>query len=103
MQVAGYWRVSLNHPPINTVDDLMYDEMFDLVQAMDAEPALRVVTFESANLDYFLAHHGSANRGAASAHLAGLRPRSNWFIATSSASRWFVEERAGRERVRPRV
>jgi len=22
-QVPGYWRVTLNHPPINTVDDLM--------------------------------------------------------------------------------
>ena len=57
-QVPGYWRVTLSHPPINTVDDLMYDEVLDLVQAMDAEPALKVVTFESANRDYFLAHYG---------------------------------------------
>src|SRR6476619_5366289 len=54
----GYWRVTLIHPPINTVDDLMYDEIFDLVQAIDAEPALKVVTFESANRGYFLAHYG---------------------------------------------
>ena len=57
-RVPGYWRVTLNHPPINSVDDLMYDEIFDLVQAIDAEPALKVVTFESANRDYFLAHYG---------------------------------------------
>ena len=57
-RVPGYWRVTLDHPPINTVDDLMYDEVFDLVQAIDAEPALKVVTFESANRDYFLAHYG---------------------------------------------
>lgn len=57
-QVPGHWRVTLDHPPINTVDDLMYDEIFDLVQAIDAEPALKVVTFESANPDYFLAHYG---------------------------------------------
>jgi enoyl-CoA hydratase/carnithine racemase len=57
-QVPGYWRVTLDHPPINTVDDLMYDEIFDLVQAIDAEPALKVVTFESSNPDYFLAHYG---------------------------------------------
>ena len=57
-QVPGYWRVTLNHPPINTVDDLMYDEVFDLVQAIDAEPDLKVVTFESADPDYFLAHYG---------------------------------------------
>jgi hypothetical protein len=30
-QTAGYWRVTLNHPPINTIDDLMYDELYDLV------------------------------------------------------------------------
>ncbi|GAA4622604.1 enoyl-CoA hydratase/isomerase family protein [Actinoallomurus vinaceus] len=57
-QVPGYWRVTLDNPPINTVDDQMYDEVFDLVEAMDAEPALKVVTFESANPDYFLAHYG---------------------------------------------
>ena len=57
-QVPGYWRVTIDHPPINTADDLMYDEIFDLVQAIDVEPALKVVTFESANPDYFLAHYG---------------------------------------------
>ena len=57
-QVPGYWRATLDHPPINTVDDLMYDEVFDLVQAIEAEPGLKVVTFESANPDYFLAHYG---------------------------------------------
>src|SRR4029077_17720284 len=48
-QTSGYWRVTLNHPPINTVDDQMYDEIFDLVEAIEAEPSLKVVTFESAN------------------------------------------------------
>src|SRR5258706_358030 len=57
-QTSGYWRVTLNHPPINTVDDQMYDEIFDLVEAIEAEPSLKVVTFESANPDYFLAHYG---------------------------------------------
>ncbi len=57
-QVPGFWRVTLNHPPINTVDDQMYDEIFDLVEAIEAEPSLKVVTFESANPDFFLAHYG---------------------------------------------
>jgi hypothetical protein len=30
------------NPRVYAVDDLMYDEIFDLLQAMDAEPALRV-------------------------------------------------------------
>jgi enoyl-CoA hydratase/carnithine racemase len=57
-QVPGFWRVTLNHPPINTIDDQMYDEIFDLVEAIVAEPALKVVTFESANAEFFLAHYG---------------------------------------------
>ncbi len=57
-QAPGFWRVTLNHPPINTIDDQMYDEIFDLVEAIVAEPSLKVVTFESANADFFLAHYG---------------------------------------------
>jgi len=57
-QVEGHWRVVLDHPPVNTVDDLMYDELFDLLKAMRAEPSLKVVTFESSNPDFFLAHYG---------------------------------------------
>ena len=57
-QVPGHWRITLNHPPINTIDDQMYDEIFDLVEAIDADPLLKVMTFESANPDFFLAHYG---------------------------------------------
>jgi enoyl-CoA hydratase/carnithine racemase len=59
-QMLGYWRATLYHPPINTIDDQMYDEVFDLVEAMEADPSLKVVTFESANPDFFLAHYGVA-------------------------------------------
>src|SRR5260370_15883641 len=59
-QTLGYWRVTLNHPPINTIDNLMYDEVYDLVEEIEAEPSLKAVTFESANPDYFLAHYGVA-------------------------------------------
>ena len=53
-----FWRVTLNHPPINTIDDQMYDKIVDLVEAIMAEPSLKVVTFESANADFPLAHYG---------------------------------------------
>jgi enoyl-CoA hydratase/carnithine racemase len=57
-QVPGYWRATLDNPPINTVHDRMYDEVFDLVEAIEADPGLKVITFESANPDFFLAHYG---------------------------------------------
>ena len=59
-ETPGYWRVTLDHPPINTVDDRMYDEIYNLVERIEAEMSLKVVTFESANPDFFLAHYGIA-------------------------------------------
>jgi enoyl-CoA hydratase/carnithine racemase len=56
--VSGYWRIRIDNPPINTIDDRMYDELYDLVEAIDAEPSLKVVTFESAHPDFFIAHYG---------------------------------------------
>jgi enoyl-CoA hydratase/carnithine racemase len=56
----GYWRVTLNNPPINAIDDRTYDEFYDLVEGIDAEPSLKVVTFESANPDFFIAHYSLA-------------------------------------------
>jgi enoyl-CoA hydratase/carnithine racemase len=56
----GYWRVILNNPPINAIDDSMYDEVYDLVGEMENEPTLKVVTFESANPDFFIAHYSTA-------------------------------------------
>jgi len=58
--VPGYWQVTLDNPPINAIDDSMYDEIFDLVEEIEAEPTLKVVTFSSANPDFFIAHYSTA-------------------------------------------
>ena len=50
--VPGYWRVTLNNPPINAITDRMYDEFYDLVGEIEADQSLKVVTFESANPDW---------------------------------------------------
>ncbi len=56
----GLWRVTLNNPPINVIDDAMYDAFYDLVGEIEDDPTLKVVTFESANPDFFLAHYGAS-------------------------------------------
>src|SRR5277367_6303835 len=56
----GHWRVTLDNPPINLIDDRMYDALYDLAGEIETEPTLKVVTFESANPDFFLAHYSSA-------------------------------------------
>jgi enoyl-CoA hydratase/carnithine racemase len=55
----GHWRVTLDNPPINVIDDGMYDAFYDLVGEIEADAALKVVTFESANPDFFIAHYGT--------------------------------------------
>jgi enoyl-CoA hydratase/carnithine racemase len=57
---ANYWRVTLDNPPINVIDDGMYDAFFDLVGEIEADAALKVVTFESANPEFFIAHYGTS-------------------------------------------
>jgi enoyl-CoA hydratase/carnithine racemase len=58
--IAGHWRVTLDNPPINVIDDEMYDTFYDLVGEIEADPALKVVTFQSANPDFFIAHYGTS-------------------------------------------
>src|SRR5580704_9129836 len=58
--VARHWRVALDNPPINVIDDGMYDAFYDLVGEIEADAALKVVTFESANPDFFIAHYGTS-------------------------------------------
>jgi enoyl-CoA hydratase/carnithine racemase len=59
-KTPGYWRVTLDNPPINLIDDSMYDELYDLAGEIEGEPTLKVVIFESANPDFFIAHYSSA-------------------------------------------
>ncbi|HEY4179124.1 MAG TPA: enoyl-CoA hydratase/isomerase family protein [Kofleriaceae bacterium] len=58
----GHWRVTLNNPPINLLDDAMYDAFYDLVGEVEADSTLKVVTFESAHPDFFLAHYGASGQ-----------------------------------------
>src|ERR1700720_3656040 len=53
---AAYWRVSFENPPFNIVDATIFEGLQDLLARMDASPSLRVVVFESANPDFYLAH-----------------------------------------------
>ncbi|CAE6754565.1 hypothetical protein R75461_03092 [Paraburkholderia nemoris] len=38
----------------------MYEEFYVLVEEIEATPSLKVVTFESANPDFFIAHYSTA-------------------------------------------
>ena len=55
-ETSAYWRVVFDNPPFNIVDDTIFAGLQDLLGRMDASPSLRVVVFESANPDFYLAH-----------------------------------------------
>lgn len=45
-----------DYPPFNTVDATIFEVLQGLLARMDASPSLRVVVFESANPEFYLAH-----------------------------------------------
>jgi enoyl-CoA hydratase/carnithine racemase len=55
-ETPAYWRVLFDNPPLNIVGAKMFEGLQDLLARMDASPSLRVVVFESANPDFYLAH-----------------------------------------------
>src|SRR6478736_7195362 len=55
-ETPAYWRVVFEYPPFNIVDATMFEGLQDLLVRMDTTASLRVVTFESANPDFYLAH-----------------------------------------------
>src|SRR6476646_10856835 len=55
-ETSAFWRVVFDYPPFNIVDATIFQGLQDLLARMDASPNLRVVVFESANPEFFLAH-----------------------------------------------
>src|SRR5258707_12152781 len=55
-ETPAYWRVVFDNPPLNIMDADMFEGLQDVLARMDADPSLRVVVFESANPDFYLAH-----------------------------------------------
>ena len=55
-ETPAYWRVVFDYPPFNIVDATIYQGLQDLLLRMEASQSLRVLVFESANPDFYLAH-----------------------------------------------
>lgn len=52
----AYWRVTIDHPPINAMGPQMVAEFAELIDAIENDEELRVVVFDSAVDGYFLNH-----------------------------------------------
>src|SRR6266576_1580072 len=55
-ETPAYWRIVFDYPPFNVMDGTMFQSLQDLLARMDASQTLRGVVFESAILDFYLAH-----------------------------------------------
>jgi enoyl-CoA hydratase/carnithine racemase len=55
-ETLAYWRVIFDYPPFNILDATIFEGLQDLIARMEASPTLRVVVFESANPEFYLAH-----------------------------------------------
>src|ERR1700736_6755536 len=53
---AGYWRVTIDNPPINVMGPEMVRHFQEVINALEADEQVRVLVFDSAVHDYFLNH-----------------------------------------------
>src|SRR5579864_5661847 len=63
---TGVAFVSINHPPINLLDEVLSQELEQLGRQLEADESVRVVVVQSALPDFFIAHSGLGRVGAAS-------------------------------------
>jgi enoyl-CoA hydratase/carnithine racemase len=52
----GLWTVTFSNPPINVFVPATIDELGALMTELDAEPSVKVIVFQSANPEFFIAH-----------------------------------------------
>src|SRR5208282_600346 len=63
---SGVAFVSIHHPPINLLDEVLSQEFDRLGRELEADESVRVVVLQSALPDFFIAHSGLGRVGAAS-------------------------------------
>ena len=53
---TAYWRVTFDNPPLNLIDPDILHELQDLINQFEAANELKVVVFDSANPEFYIAH-----------------------------------------------
>src|ERR1700719_1140091 len=52
----GRWTITFSNPPINIFAPTTIVELGTLITDLEADPSVKVVVFQSANPDFFVAH-----------------------------------------------
>ncbi len=99
---SSYWRITFANGDINLMDADTIDELADLVTAIEQAPDLKVVVFDSANPDYFIAHWDvradNARVGAMPPGPTGLHPYIDNFARLSRVPAVTISAIRGRAR-----
>jgi enoyl-CoA hydratase/carnithine racemase len=83
-----YWRVTFDHPPINTITADTVAELSDLVDAIERDDDVTVVVFTSASREYFIAHYDTEGDPAKTVSMpAGPTGMHPWLDLTARLSR----------------
>jgi len=84
-----YWRVTLNHPPLNIFDPEMLPQVNEIITAIETDERVKVVVFDSAVEGFFLIHLNFLAKLDDLAHLppgpTGLHPWPEMLMRLSRA------------------
>ena len=61
---SGRWTITFNNPPINMFIPTTIVELEALMTDLEADPSVKVVVFQSADPDFFIAHLDVAKAAA---------------------------------------
>src|SRR6201999_816715 len=70
---SGVVFVSIDHPPINLLDEALSQEFDRLGRQLETDERVRVVVLQSALPDFFIAHSGLGRVGAAAKTVSATR------------------------------
>jgi len=85
-----YWRVTLNHPPLNIFGPKTIPQLNEIITAVESDEKLKVVVFHSAVEGFFLTHYDFLAKLEETTSLppgpTGLQPLPDMLVRLSRAS-----------------
>ena len=95
-----YWRVTLNHPPLNIFGPKTIPQLSEIITAIETDKDLKVVVFDSAIDGFFMTHYDFLAKIEETTSLppgpTGLQPLPDMLVRLSRASAVSIASIRGR-------
>ncbi len=86
---AHYWRVTLNHPPLNVFGPESIPQLNEIITALETDKHVKVIVFDSAVEGFFLTHYDFLAKSEDTPSLppgpTGLQPLPDMLVRLSRA------------------